>query len=173
VVDVTHDRDHRGPRREVLRRVFVDLRLELFLVSVLDLHFPLELGGDQFDLLVGEGLRDGLHRPKVHEDLHDLRHGNPERGRELLHGGAGVDLRGPGRLRRRLFSLARLGGLARSASVGARPRRLGVDDDPALSAAARGSAPRPQRSLSIGHLWRLALLEGERIQARGNHDGAP
>ena len=108
VVDVAHDRDHRRPRRQVVRIVLVGLGLELFLVGVLDLDLALELGGDELDRVVGERLGDGDHLPDAHHDLDDLGHGHAESGRELLDGRARVDLDRAGRLRRRRLGRALL-----------------------------------------------------------------
>jgi hypothetical protein len=137
VVDVPHDRDDRRARDELRLGVLVDLRLELLLVCVLDLHLTAELDADQLDRLVAQRLGDGDHLPRAHHDLHDLGHWLAEGGRDVLDGRARVDgdlarrgsggLLGPFGLRRTL--------VARSAAVGPRASGLGVDDDAPLAAA--------------------------------------
>ena len=91
VVDVAHDRDDRRPRLERLLGVVERLRLAVLVARVLDRHLAAELGGDQLDLVVGERLGRGLHRPHVHQHLDDLRHRDPERLREVAHRDAGLD----------------------------------------------------------------------------------
>jgi hypothetical protein len=98
VVDVAHDRDDRRPVLERLFRIVVRLGLLVLLRGVLDRHLALELGGDQLDRLVGEGLGDGDHLPQPHHDLDDLGNRLPERLRELLDGDAGLHRDGAGRL---------------------------------------------------------------------------
>ncbi len=83
VVDVTHDRDHRRSRLEILGRVFgaFQLGLPFLLGRVLDLDLArrVELGADQLHRLVGKRLGDGDHLAYPHHDLDDLGDGDPER----------------------------------------------------------------------------------------------
>ena len=126
VVDVAHDRHDRRPRLEIVGVVLVDLRLELFLVGVLDRHLALELGRDQLDRLVGERLRDAHHLARAHQELHDLRDGLADRGRDVLDGRAGGDRDRSGRRRRgrpRRGRACGAGSALRAARVGARPVR--------------------------------------------------
>ena len=153
VVDVTHDRDHRRPRREIFLAVVVRRRLELLLGGVLDRDLALELRADDLDLLVGERLRRRPHLPEAHQDLDELGHRDAERLREVLHRDAGLDRDRPGRWRRR--RLARLRRRARAvagltAGASASPA---LDDDAPLPPS--GSSPRANRAIrafaSVSH----------------------
>ena len=144
VVDVAHDRDDGRPRVQRLLGVVERLRLGLLLACVLDRHLAAELGRDQLDLVVGERLGRGLHRPHVHQHLDDLRHPDPERLREVAHRDARLDGDGAGRrrdlarrLRLAVAALAVAGPLplARAGTAGA-----AVDDD-APPPVAGASAP--------------------------------
>jgi hypothetical protein len=84
VVDVAHDRHDWRPRRKILLGVLVRLRLELLLCGVLDRDLPLQLGGDQLHLVVGDRLRGRPHDAEVHEDLDEVRHRHAEGLREVL-----------------------------------------------------------------------------------------
>ena len=133
VVDVTHDRDDRRPRREILLGVLEDLRQLLLVGGVLDRDLAVELGPDQLDLLVGERLGDLDHLAEAHHDLDQLRGRDAERLREVPDGDAGRNGRGTGR-RRDLLLLAlrhRIG----AAAVVARVRDVGpaLDHDAALT----------------------------------------
>ena len=105
---------------------------------VLDRDLALDLGGDQHDLVVGEGLGRRAHLSEAHQRLDDLRHRDPERGGEILDRDPGLDRDGAGRRRRR-GSARRRGcrsGRARRARRGpgrSRPRsRPGGDGPPGL-----------------------------------------
>jgi hypothetical protein len=135
VVDVAHDRDHRRARLQRLLRVVVGLRLLVLLARVLDRDLTLELGGDQLDGLVRQRLGDGDHLPQSHHDLDDLGDRLSERLRELLDSDARLDGDRACRLDDLTWLLRpRVLAIARLARVGARPRRLRVDDDTALPA---------------------------------------
>ena len=84
VVDVTHDRDDRRPRGEILVGVLEDLGLGVVVGRVLDHDLALDLGGDERDDFVGQRLRDRDHLAEAHHDLDDLRDGDAERGGEIL-----------------------------------------------------------------------------------------
>ena len=147
VVDVTHDRDDRRPRREVLGGVLEDLRELLFVGRVLDRDLAAQLSPDQLDLLVGERLRDLDHLAEAHHDLDDLRRRDAERLREVADGNAGRNGRGAGGrddlARRRLRAVA---AAARLADV-ARTLSAALDDDPALTS--RRSLAGPDRTIGL------------------------
>ena len=123
---------------------------------MLDRDLAAELGCNQLDLVVGERLGRGLHRPHVHQHLDDLRHPDAERLGEVAHRDAGLDGDGTGRLDG-LALLARLPLRGTVAGALALPRAgtaaAAFDDDaaPALRAAPAG----PDRSvrLSVGHVY--------------------
>ena len=96
VVDVTHDRDDRRTRLQVLLRVVEHLRLELLFGRVLDRDLALELGADHLELLVGERLRRSAHLAESHEDLDQVRHRHAERLREILDVDTRLDRHRPG-----------------------------------------------------------------------------
>src|SRR5437016_10902010 len=56
---------------------------------------------DQLDLLVGEGLRRGLHHAEAHQALDDVLHRNAERLREVADTDARLDRNRSSRRRRR------------------------------------------------------------------------
>src|SRR5579862_3734679 len=148
VVDMAHDGDDRRPRCQRLLRIVEGLRRVLLVGGVLDLHLPLQLGGDELDLVVGERLCRGAHLAEPHQDLDQLRHGHAQRLREVADGDARLDGDGAGRLRRRLLArLARCAVLAaaRLAAVLTGTCSLVVDDDapaPSRGAAAAAGAER-------------------------------
>src|SRR6266511_242032 len=118
--------------------VVVLFGLEVLFRRVLDVHLAVDLGCDQPDRLVGEGLGDGDHLPEAHHDLDDLGDRDPERRGKLLDRRPGRNVDRTGRLnyflrrclRPRLLPVA---GLPR---VLAWPGGLLVDDDAAPPAAA-------------------------------------
>ena len=143
VVDVAHDRDHRGTQDEIRLRVLEDLGLLVFLGDVLDRHLALQLGGDQLDLLVGERLRGSPHLAEVHEDLDQLRHRDAQRLREVADRDAGLNGHRPGRGDDLAGLLRRADFLATAALApgwAAAALAALVDDDPALAARARAAA---------------------------------
>jgi translation initiation factor IF-2 len=99
VIDMAHDRDHRGPCDEILLGVLVDLGILVLLRDVLDRHVALDLGGDERHSLVRERLRDRHHRAQAHQDLDELCRRHSERLRQILDRYARVDGDRPGRLR--------------------------------------------------------------------------
>ena len=134
---------------------------------VLDRHLALDLGGDQHDLVIGEGLGRRAHLPEAHQRLDDLRHRDPESGRKILDRDPGLDRDGPRRWRRS-GSARRSGGgaVARGARVAA-PGGAALDHHPAATAprATPAWADRAVRSVgSVSH-W-APQCKGERAPAR-------
>ena len=166
VIDVAHDRHHRGTRRELLVGVLVDLRLGVVIGRMLDDHLALHLGRDQEHRLVAERLRDRDHLAETHHDLDDLSHRDPEGGGEILDADPRGDGHRPGRSRDRLLPrLHARGGapVTRLASV-APARVAAVDDDPAL-------APGRPAARADGAV-RLVGLVSHRRQCSGARDPA-
>ena len=133
VVDVAHDRDDRRAVDERVLGVVVGL---LDLLDVLggadDRDLLLERVGQDLDRLVGERLRERGHLAELHQLLDDLGGAQAERLRDLLDGGAGVDLG-----RQLLLDLLRLRvGRARPTACGGGGRARGA-------AAAAAAAGRP------------------------------
>src|SRR5215207_3961024 len=92
VVDVSHDRDDRRTRDELVLGV-LELRLGVDLVGrVHDLDLLVELVGDHLDGVVGQRLGERGHLAQLHQLLDDLRHGDAEVLRDVLDRRAGVDL---------------------------------------------------------------------------------
>ena len=155
VVDMAHDRHDRRPRCELLLRILESLRLGVLLVGdVLDVHFALQLGGDELDLLVAQGLRRGSHLAESHQNLDDLPHRDAERLREVAD-------RDPGFDRRRSRGLDDLTRLLRPRAVGtlsllARVPRWAsggrVDDDAPLASAA-GARLLPRAHRAVRFVW--------------------
>ena len=95
VVDVAHHRDHRWAMRcavVVVGLVLVGvgepehpLQLDLLLLPRIDqAHLRVDLGGEQFDHVVGERLRGGDHLALLHEEAHDVGRGAVQLRTELL-----------------------------------------------------------------------------------------
>ena len=90
VVDVAHDRDHGRPRREIRVAVLVTLRLLVLVRRVSDRELALgrQLGGDQLNLVVGQGLRDRHGLAETHHEHDDLGRRHAEGLREVADGHA-------------------------------------------------------------------------------------
>ena len=167
VVDVPHDRDDRRAGLERLVRVVERLGLVLLLAGVLDRHLALERFGDRGDLVVGEGLRRGLHRAEIHQHLDDLAHRDAERLREVAQRDAGLDGHGPARC----DDLAWLLGAAVDRPVagalalaGPRPSAAAFDDDAPL--------PVPRSAAASWSDWSSAWhlpLKCRAARARARH----
>ena len=122
VVDVTHDRDHRRARLEILVGV-LERRVR---VGVLgrrdDLDLLVELVGDHLDRVVGQRLRERRHLAEAHQLLDDLRDADAEVLGDVLDGRAGVDADDVGLQRRDVLRDGLLVGAA-PAPAAATPRR--------------------------------------------------
>ncbi len=156
VVDVAHDRDHRGTLDEVLRGV-LELRLLVDVVGrVDDLDLLVELVGEDLDRVVGQRLGERGHLAQLHQLLDDLGDRHAEVLGDVLDRRAGVDADRVG-LERRLVLRDRLdvgatapaAAAARRAALGAgraaagaalAARGLRVDHDAADAAAGAGGA---------------------------------
>ena len=155
VIDVTHDRDHRRARGEIVFVVLESLRFAVVVGGVLDHDLPLDFGCDQLDRLVGEGLRDRHHLAQPHHDLDDLRDRDAERSGQVLDADTRRHRDRPGGrsdgLARRRDARGRAA-IPRLAAVAA-ARVAAVDDDAALSP--RGASARADRAIrlvgSVGH----------------------
>ena len=111
VVDVAHDGDDRGARLEV-GGIVVE-REGVLLLGGDDLDLTAQVVGDEFDEIVGHGLRHGKRRTQQEQALDDVVGRNVERLGELLDGNAlgdldGVEVLGVHALGQRLLNLALL-----------------------------------------------------------------
>ena len=166
VVDVAHDRDHRGARLELLVGV-LELRLVARLVGgVDDLDLLVELVREHLDRVVRQRLRERRHLAQAHQLLDDVRDRDAEVLADVLDRRPRVDLDDVG-LQRRDVLRGRLhvaaaaaaptapgrtadraagptaGTAARAAGTAARGLR--VDDDAAHAAGRAGRALALQR----------------------------
>ena len=91
VVDVTHDRDHRRARLEIVV-VVLERRVRVRVLGGRDdLDLLVELVGEHLDGVVVERLRQRRHLAEAHQLPDDLRHGHAEVLRDVLDGRPGVD----------------------------------------------------------------------------------
>jgi hypothetical protein len=148
VVDVSHDRHDRRARNEVALAVLERLGLLVLVGSVLDRQLTLgrELGRDQLDLVVREGLRDRDGLAEVHHEHDDLGRGHAERLGQVAHGDARLD-RDRSRRCDDLARRLRAGRLALALLLTrvARARGGVVDDDAAFLARTRTTLTWPHR----------------------------
>ena len=148
VVDVAHDRDDRRAGDQVLLGVVEHLGTLGLLLGVDDVDLALQLGRDELDRVVREGLRDRGHLAQAHQRLDDLRRRDLEDLGEVLDRRARghVDLRHVGRRHRGRGLLLRARAALAAAPVAALAGRaattgLRVDDHAAsLAAAAAATA---------------------------------
>ena len=151
VVDVPHDRHHGGPRHEIGLVVLVGLRLFVLIRCVLDRQLALgsELGPDELDLVVCQGLRDRDRLPQAHHEHDDLGRRHAEGLRQVAHSDARLDGDRTGRSDNLARGL-RPGCLALALLLTgvARPRGGIVDHDAPLAPLAGTTLTRPH-----GPVW--------------------
>ena len=133
MVDVTHDRDDRRALHELALLVGVLRRLPYVVGRVDDLDLLVELVGQHLDRVVRQRLGERGHLAELHQLLDHLGRAEAERLADLVHGGAGVDLR------RRLLALR----LGRRREVAARPMACGACARVRGGAAAAGPVGHP------------------------------
>jgi hypothetical protein len=92
VVDVTHDRHHGRPLREVLLGILVHRLLGLLLRGADDLDLLVERRGQGCHRVIGQGLGERRHLAQLHQLLDHLRASQAERLGHLTHRGSGMDL---------------------------------------------------------------------------------
>ena len=167
MVDVAHDGDDRRPRREIGIAVLVALRLLVLVCGMLDRELALrgQLGRNQLDLVVGQGLRDRHGLPQTHHEHDDLGRRHSECLREVSDSDARRHGDRPGRshhLARRLgprrLAFALL--LARVARACSRV----VDHDAALASRACAALAGPHRAI-----WsvRAGFVGHQMLKCRG------
>src|SRR4051794_28618621 len=153
VVDVTHDRDHRRARLEVLVGVLEHRLGRRVLGGRDDVDLLVELVGEHLDRVVGQRLRERRHLAETHQLLDDLRHRHAERLRHVLDGRAGGDADDIGLQRADVLGDGLLVG-ATPAPATATPRRTvrtaaGAATGATGTAARAAGTARPARGLRV------------------------